>query len=344
MDSIEVSAWLWLVYGCELKLSRVKQLLSPERLQRVGRLADLFDQPVATWQNALGLTPAEVQTLQHHRNRQAEATQLAQQLAAGGVGVWTWNDPGYPAALSAGLDEPHRPLLLFYRGDPAAMTTSPTVAILGTGEPDEETLTLVQDLAGLLAAEGVTLVHGDGPGVEVAARLAVAEEEGRQIVVCGRGLLSDPLPTARPGELLLSPFHPTAQAPAGAAVRYSLVTALAQVILVVGPEMRDQRQDWIRDSLDKGKPVWCCPGQEAGEWVAAGARRLADEEAVLAALEPLWPAARTPVGQTVLEMEELPPEPENAPLPEPDELVKLLAGSGKVPEVLKARLQLGRPR
>jgi len=351
MDTVETSVWLWLAYGCELRLSRLKHILSPERLRPVGRLADLMNQPVATWQSALGLTPAEAQALQRHSNRRAEATQLAQQLAAGGVGVWSWLDPAYPASLSASLDELHRPLLLFYKGDPAAVTTPPIVAILGAEAPDEETLTLAQDLAGLLAIEGVILVHGGGPGVEETARSSAAEVGGAQIVVCDRGLLSDPLPTVRPGELFLSPFHPTTQEPVGAAARYTLVTALAQVVLVVGSTLPEPRREWVEASLQQGKPVWFYPGVGVDSWVAAGARPLANEEVLLAAVlglecsieqpygkQPDWPAERVPAGPAGVERGTMAAAAEAEPL-EPEALVKLLAGSGKVPEVLKARLK-----
>jgi DNA processing protein len=101
-----------------------------------------------------------------------------------GCQIVTWGDEGYPPLLKT-IEDP--PPVLYVKGelgDPAV----PAVAVVGSRRPSTYGKVVAEQLAGELAACGITVVSGLARGIDSVAHLNALEREGRTIAVLGCGL------------------------------------------------------------------------------------------------------------------------------------------------------------
>jgi DNA processing protein len=101
-----------------------------------------------------------------------------------GINILTSEDDGYPRRLRE-IDQP--PPVLFVRGDWRAEDEI-AVAIVGTRRVTAYGRQVAEDLAGRLAANGVTIISGLARGVDEVAHSAALAAGGRTAAVLGSGV------------------------------------------------------------------------------------------------------------------------------------------------------------
>lgn len=95
-------------------------------------------------------------------------------------------DPRYPAHLKSRLGD-HAPPLLFARGN-LEWFSSTSVGFCGSRNASPVGLSVAQDIAGQLAADGVVVVSGYAAGVDMAVHVAALDAGSATIVVLAEGI------------------------------------------------------------------------------------------------------------------------------------------------------------
>lgn len=181
-------------------------------------------------------------------------------------GAWllTLDDPGYPVAL-AEIYEP--PMLLFGRGTLTEADVH-AVGIVGTRHASAYGLRVTQQLAGELAARGITVVSGMAAGIDTAAHQAALDAGGRTIAILGNGV--DVVFPAENAALMheiiqrgavLSPF------PMGLTgyrhnfpIRNRIISGMSKGIIVVEAPPGSGALITARDAAEQGREVFAIPG------------------------------------------------------------------------------------
>ena len=182
-----------------------------------------------------------------------------------GIEVCWQNGPTYPRRL---VGDPEAPAVLFCLGDPAAINTNPTVAIVGTRSPTRYGIGVAAQFAADLAALGVSIVSGLALGIDGAAHEGATAAGAPPIAVVAGGL-DDPYPRrharlwARVGE------HGAiySGSPAGVRtekwrfpVRNRLLAMLSDVVIVVESRHRGGSMYTVAAAAQRGIPVGAVPG------------------------------------------------------------------------------------
>ena len=182
-----------------------------------------------------------------------------------GIGVLLAGQPGYPPRLA---EDPQAPALLFCLGDPAALHTAPTVALVGTRAPTRYGIGVAAQFGADLSAAGVTVVSGLALGIDGAAHEGACGVGAPPIGVVAGGL-DNPYPRrhARLWERVASTGVIVSESPAGVPtekwrfpVRNRLLAALSDVVVVVESRHRGGARHTVEAAVDRGVPVGAVPG------------------------------------------------------------------------------------
>ncbi len=113
-----------------------------------------------------------------------ELDKLWDRIGAQGIHVMTWPDQEYPARLKE-IDQP--PPVLYIRGE-LLPEDDFAVAIVGTRRITPYGRQVTEELAGYLAANGITVISGLARGVDATAHAAALRAGGRSLAVLGSGV------------------------------------------------------------------------------------------------------------------------------------------------------------
>jgi DNA processing protein len=116
----------------------------------------------------------------HHLDLQDELVKVQR----AGVGVLTWDDPGYPEALLT-INDP--PPVLYLRGE-LRSEDAWAVAVVGTRMASVYGREAARTLATDLARAGVTIISGLARGIDAQAHRSALDAGGRTIAVLGSGV------------------------------------------------------------------------------------------------------------------------------------------------------------
>jgi DNA processing protein len=105
-------------------------------------------------------------------------------LRGTGFHLTTWDDDDYPVRLR---EIPAPPPLLYIWGD-IQQNDRWAVAMVGTRNATTYGTTIAQEIAGSLAANGITVVSGLARGIDAVSHQAALDMGGRTIAVLGSGL------------------------------------------------------------------------------------------------------------------------------------------------------------
>lgn len=156
---------------------------------RLRRLLEHFGDVGAAWEapagdlQAAGLDRRTLENVLTVR-RQVDLDQILRQADAAGIRVVTWAAAEYPRNL---LSIAAPPPVLFVRGD-LTEADEWAVALVGTRRATAYGREVARELAGGLAASGVTVVSGLARGIDAAAHRAALDAGGRTIAVLGCGV------------------------------------------------------------------------------------------------------------------------------------------------------------
>ena len=176
----------------------------------------------------------------------------------------TWSDPAYPAALTT---IPDPPFVLWIRGSTGALST-PAVAIVGARSASPYALNVAEQLAGDLAAAGLTIVSGLARGVDAAAHRGALKAGGRTVGVLGSGIdviyPPEHAPLAREIEVsggIATELMPDTQPRRRFfPLRNRIISGLTRAVIVVEAGEKSGSLITARCALEQGRDVLAVPG------------------------------------------------------------------------------------
>jgi DNA processing protein len=156
---------------------------------RLQALLDYFDDAETAWNaSAFELVSAGLSAKLAARVLETRASLDVDQYFAGiesqGINILTWDDQNYPAHLKQ-IDQP--PPILYLRGNIIPEDTW-AVAIVGTRAVTAYGRQVTDEVATVLAHNGVTIVSGLARGVDAVAHSAALKAGGRTLAVLGSGV------------------------------------------------------------------------------------------------------------------------------------------------------------
>ena len=182
-----------------------------------------------------------------------------------GISVLRRGEGSYPARL---LDDPQAPAVLFCLGDPSALDSASTVALVGTRAPTRYGIGVAAQFAADLTAVGVSVVSGLALGIDGAAHEGVCGAGAPPIGVVAGGL-DDPYPRRheRLWERVAEHGVIVSESPAGVRtekwrfpVRNRLLAALSDVVVVVESRHQGGSRYTVDAAMERGVPVGAVPG------------------------------------------------------------------------------------
>lgn len=209
--------------------------------------------------------------------QRARPAAIEERLGRAGVEVWLREHPLYPRAL---VNDPDPPLVLFARGDPAALDQR-CVAIVGTRRATAYGRNFARKLGADLADAGVGVVSGLAIGIDGAAHEGVLASKGQPVGVVGSGLdvvyprRHAPL-WARVGSegLLLSEAAlGMSPEPWRFPERNRIIAGLSEFVIVVESGEAGGSQLTVEAAAARGLDVMAVPGP-VGSAASAGTNRL----------------------------------------------------------------------
>lgn len=219
-----------------------------------------------------------------------------ERLQQQGIQVLTWEDEAYPRRLKE-IDQP--PPVLYLRGE-LLPEDEWAVGIVGTRRITPYGRQVTEEVAGLLARRGITIISGLARGVDAAAHRATLNAGGRTLAVLGSGVdriyppehqrLAEDI--CRQGAIL-SDYPPgTAPESQNFPPRNRIISGLSLAIVIVEAGERSGALITASFAADQGRDVFAVPGsilapQSAGtnRLIQNGARPLLDPKDVLEALD-----------------------------------------------------------
>ena len=194
----------------------------------------------------------------------ARASVAMSRAAAGGLHLVPWNDPSYPAALSA---IPDPPPVLWVRGNLSALT-SRAVAIVGSRAGSPYSLAVAERLAADLATRGLVIVSGLARGVDSSAHRGALAAKGATLAVLGSG--ADVIYPAEHRDLareieadgaIVSELVPgTPPQKQFFPLRNRIISGLSRAVLIVEAGEKSGSLITARCALEQGREVLAVPG------------------------------------------------------------------------------------
>ncbi len=230
-------------------------------LARFGKPRRALNASLAELEEVIG--PALAKRVNAYR----EVSEVEEQLARlREYDAWflTLDDERYPLALAEIYDPP---VVLWGRGT-LEESDATAVAMVGTRHASDYGLRVARQLAGELAARGVTVVSGLAAGIDTVAHEAALDAGGRTIAVLGNGV--DVVFPAENASLMhrilqhgcvLSPFLMGTQGFRGNfPVRNRIISGLSLGTLVVEAPPGSGALITARDAAEQGRQVFAIPG------------------------------------------------------------------------------------
>jgi DNA processing protein len=236
------------------------------------RLINLLDgfQPMMAWHAVLaGTHPADPDRRFSSAARRTDVQKVGECHARLGVQVLLPDQRGYPSAL---VGDPGAPAVLFALGDPLVLEGGPRVAIVGTRAATHYGRRVASELAGAIAAEGVTVVSGLASGIDAAAHAgalrAAKPDPAPPAAVVGTGL-NVVYPSsnrelwrqvAGRGVVFSESALGTRPHPGVFPARNRIIAALSDVVVVVESHLRGGALYTAEAAARRSIPVCVVPG------------------------------------------------------------------------------------
>lgn len=265
-DLREQACWITLVFESGLTTRVINDILVAWCYQKQRRLQEFFAAEPQLWAEMCNLTSESVHKLELAREKLVGQAFLVEQLAHASIELLTIFDDAYPKQLKTALKRNATPPLLFYAGDLDILQRQ-TLALIGSRNASERSLTFTHDAASHLAGHGANVISGNARGVDRAAYDGALNGSGYTTVVLPHGIrklsgvkMRGLLPKIEAGQvLLLSQFHPDAPWVVSRAMeRNKVVTGLAQVVIVAESDTKGGTWEAANGALGQRRPVYVC--------------------------------------------------------------------------------------
>ena len=181
-----------------------------------------------------------------------------------GVQALCWHEDAYPARLKETFDKPP---VLYVRGELAAGDEW-AVALVGTRRATAYGRQAAEELAGGLAANGITVVSGLARGIDTIGHRAALATGGRTIaaLACGLDMVYPPENTKLAQEVMergaLVSDYPLGTQPLAKYFprRNRIMVGLSLGVLVVEGDVKSGAMITARQALDENREVFAVPG------------------------------------------------------------------------------------
>jgi len=180
------------------------------------------------------------------------------------IGVLTWQEAGYPRYLMQ-IDLP--PPVLYVRGE-LCDEDDWAVAVVGTRRMTKYGRQAAQDVAGILARNGITVVSGLARGIDSVAHRQSLESNGRTLAVLGCGIDRVYPPENRDlaeqislqGAVITDYAPGTKPEASNFPARNRIISGLARAVVVVEAGSRSGALITASFAADQGREVLAIPG------------------------------------------------------------------------------------
>jgi DNA processing protein len=268
---------------------------------RLQALLDYFGNAERAWNAspfdlvAAGLSPKLAERVIQVRNS-VNLDEVIAQAEKNKIRILTWDDAEYPAHLKE-IDQP--PPVLYLRGDVTA-EDGWSVAIVGTRAVTPYGRQVTEELATILAHNGVTIVSGLARGVDAVAHSAAIKAGGRTLAVLGSGVDKIYPPEHRQMAekiisqgAVISDYAPgTPPESANFPPRNRIISGLSMAVVVVEAGDTSGALITAEFAVEQGRDVFAVPGpvyapQSKGtnRLISNGAKALLQPTDVLEALD-----------------------------------------------------------
>lgn len=268
---------------------------------RLQALLDAFGDLETAWKASsaelvrAGLSPKLAERVTQVRTS-VNLDEFVAQAETAGIRILTWADAEYPAHLGE-IDQP--PPVLYFRGE-ILPEDDWSVAIVGTRAVTPYGRQVTEELATVLAHNGVTVVSGLARGVDAVAHGAAIKAGGRTLAVLGSGVdrIYPPENRSMAEKIMahgaiLSDYAPgTPPESANFPPRNRIISGLSMAVVVVEAGDTSGALITAEFAVDQGRDVFAIPGniyapQSKGtnRLLRNGAKTLLSPQDVLEALD-----------------------------------------------------------
>ena len=264
--------WIWLAECLGAACRDLEPLV-----RQFGSAYEIFSAGESAYYHVPGVSEKTIDKLCRARGLD-HAESILEECIRAGIGVLTYDDPAYPAALKRLADPP---AVLYYRGRLPDFDRRVSVAVVGTRSMSEYGGRTAYKIAYELASAGVLVVSGMALGIDSVAQAAALAAGGETVAVLGSGV--DVIYPSEHRALydriihrgaVISEYPPgTSAKGAHFPVRNRIISGLCQGTLVVEADLRSGALITARTALAQGRDLFAVPG-EVGSFHAAGANEL----------------------------------------------------------------------
>lgn len=236
---------------------------------RLRNLLDFFGSIEDAWHASaldlarIGLPGSVIESLLKTRQSLDLDRELAW-ITGQSIQMLTWDDVEYPALLRE-IEAP--PPLLYVRGR-LTQADGAGVAVVGTRRATPYGLAVAAEIAGVLAASGVTVISGLARGIDASAHKAALSAGGRTIAVLGSGLdyvyppehVNLARKIAARGAVISD--YPIGTRPEGRNFppRNRIISGLSRIVVVVEAGASSGALITASFAADQGRDVFAVPG------------------------------------------------------------------------------------
>ncbi|RMH50760.1 MAG: DNA-protecting protein DprA [Zetaproteobacteria bacterium] len=252
-----------------LTLTRgVGELIGRRLLDAAGGAEALWRMGPEGWRTISGVGDRLVAALE--RAAAFDPAPLLARCARAGIGLCAIDDDTYPPQLAACDDAP---LLLFYRGNLAALTAPRMVAVVGARRATQEGIAVTRRWSRFWAEAGAVIVSGMAPGIDSAAHHGALKAHAPSVAVLGFGIAAADTPRRRQIEALcdgggcvVSELPPQTRARAHFFPRRNrIIAGLTPATVVMEAARRSGSLITARRALEYGRELFAVPGSVLGE-------------------------------------------------------------------------------
>ncbi len=239
-----------------------------EMLAYFGSAEKLFESSEYEWKLSGIFTPKQIIKLKESTIEAAH--KVIEDCRRLGCSVVTPEDKLYPRMLR-GLDD--MPAVLYYKGDLRFLIHKIAIAVVGTREANENSLSVAKSLSASLCRSGAIVISGGALGVDSAAHTGALEAGGRTAAVLGNGFGANYLSVndelreriAENGAVITE-YPPFTPARAGNfPVRNRIISGLSHGTVVIEAGIKSGSLITANTALEQGRDVFAVPGDVMSE-------------------------------------------------------------------------------
>ncbi len=247
-----------------------------------GSIHHLWSKPDEALRQIDGVGPKLIASLKEVNRSRAES--VVERCRHGNISLICLEDEGYPQQLKTCEDAP---LLLFARGDIAALHGPHMLAVVGARKASRESRVIARRWSAYCSKHGVTIVSGMAYGIDAAAHGGALEGDSPTVAVLGCGLdalsgrqkLQAEAIAAR--GCVVSEFLPdTIARPEHFPQRNRIIAGLSEAIVVIEAGLRSGSMITAGQALSYGREVCAVPGSVLND-AHAGCHQLIRDGAAL---------------------------------------------------------------